>query len=278
MRLAPHAFVFCCSVLLTLTVTPSISADSNPKPTPPAARQAARTPINDNPQIRRNNIDSTIVWTPAVKESQNQVRRTLVKVLQATPKPTVPYEPSSEEVSDDVGDKTGMVKGTQHWVPIEARADREYQVAGDEEGEGDEVASKVFEIQVALNSTLGLTTGLATKSEKPHIVEIEGAVAVQQSAIPLVDSTQVNSGDTGRAPEEPMTLLRIYVVDPDLETNVRKLQKETGAFPGFGPTQVLADHPDELRSIVISFYGPRNDVEAIARKIDLAALRKLLPS
>ena len=78
--------------------------------------------------------------------------------------------------------------------------------------------------------------------------------------------------------EEPMTLLRIYVVDPDLETHVRKLQKETGAFPGFGPTQVLADHPDELRAIVISYYGPKNDVEAIARKIDVAALRRLLPS
>jgi len=94
----------------------------------------------------------------------------------------------------------------------------------------------------------------------------------------VVDSTRIDRGDAGPAPEDPMTLIRIYVVDPDLETHVRKLQKETGAFPGFGPAQVLADHPDEIRSIVISFYGPKSDVEAIARKVDIAALRKLLPS
>jgi hypothetical protein len=266
-------------MLLTLTVTPPVPADpdraTSKNVLPP---KSTRTPLNDNPQVRRNDVDSTIAWTPAVKESQDEVRRVLVKVLQATPKPTTPYEPSADEaVSDEVGAKTGMVKGTQRWVPIAARADREYQVVGDETDESDEVVSRFFEVQVALNGTLGLTTGLATKSDKPHIVELKGAMAVEQSAIPLVDSTKVGSDD-GRAPEEPMTLLRIYVVDPDLETHVRKLHKETGAFPGFGPTQVLADHPDELRAIVISYYGPKNDVEAIARKIDVAALRRLLPS
>ena len=271
MRIAPSALIFYCSMLLTLTTTSPEAASPPPK--------SARAPLNDNPQIRRNDVDSSIAWTEAVKESQDQVRRTLTKVLQATPKPSNPYELSAdEEVSDNVGAKTGLVKGTQRWVPIVARADREYQVVGDETDEGDEVTSKVVEIQVALNATLGLTTGIASKSDKPHIVELQGAMAVEQSAIPIVDSTRVDSGDPEHAPEEPMTLLRIYVVDPDLETHVRKLQKETGAFPGFGPTQVLADHPDELRAIVISYYGPKSDVEGIAKKIDVAALRRLLPS
>ena len=293
MRIARSAFIFCCSLLLTSTMASPVLA--GPAPASPApksslapksnpAPMSKRPALNDNPQIRRNDIDSTIAWTQAAKESQDQVRRVLVKVLQGTPKPTTPYELSADEaVSDDVGAKAGMVKGTQRWVPIAARADREYQVVGDETDESsvetsDEVVSRVFEIQVALNGTLGLTTGLATKSDKPHIVELQGAMGVEQSAIPVVDSTKIDSGDTGRAPEQPMTLLRIYVVDPDLETQVRKLHKETGAFPGFGPTQVLADHPDELRAIVISYYGPKNDVEALARKIDVAALRRLLPS
>jgi hypothetical protein len=254
-------------MILILAMASPAPADTKPNST--------RPPLNDNPQVRRNNVDSTIAWSAAVKESQDLVRKQLVKVLQATPKPTIPYVPADEVPSEEVGAKTGMVKGTQQWVPIEARAAREYQTGGDEE---DEASSKFLEIQVALNSTLGLTTGLATKSDKPHIMELEGAMAVEQSTIPLVDSTRVDDGDTERAPEEPMTLLRIYVVDPDLETHVRKLHKETGAFPGFGATQVLADHPDEIRSIVISYYGPKSDVQAIARKIDVAALRKLLPS
>ena len=282
MRIAPSALIFCCSMLLTLTTTSPEAANPTPKEAANPTPKSARTPLNDNPQIRRNDVDSSIAWTEAVKESQDQVRRTLTKVLQATPKPSTPYELSADEaVSDNVGAKTGLVKGTQRWVPIVARADREYQVVGDETDEtdeGSEVDSKIFEIQVALNGTLGLTTGIASKSDKPHIVELQGAMAVEQSAIPLVDSTRVKSGDPEHAPEEPMTLLRIYVVDPDLETHVRKLQKETGAFPGFGPTQVLADHPDELRAIVISYYGPKSDVEGIAKKIDVAALRRLLPS
>jgi hypothetical protein len=269
MRFTPNAFILLCTIALTLAIVSPTSADTKPNPTP------TRPPVNDNPQVRRNNVDSTIAWSTAVKESQDQVRKLLGKVFQATPKPAIPYAPADEEVSENVGAKTGMVKGTQHWVPIEARAAREYQAGGDEESED---SPKFLEIQVALNSTLGLTTGLATKSDKPHIMEIEGAMAVEQSTIPFVDSTRVDGGDTGRAPEEPMTLLRIYVVDPDLETHVRKLQKETGTFPGFGPAQVLADHPDEIRSIVISYYGPKSDVQAIARKIDVAALRKLLPS
>lgn len=280
MRIAPSALTFCCSMLLMLMMTAPAPAQpdhaTSKNVVPPKSN---RPPLNDNPQIQRNNVDSTVAWTQAVKESQDQVRRVLVKALQATPKPTTPYELSADEaVSDDIGAKTGMVKGTQQWVPIMARADREYQVVGDETDESDEVVSRIFEIQVALNGTVGLTTGLATKSDKPHIVELQGAMAVEQTAIPVVDSTKVDSGDTGKAPEEPMTLLRIYVVDPDLETHVRKLQKETGAFPGFGPTQVLADHPDEIRAIVISYYGPKNDVESIARKLDVAALRRLLPS
>jgi len=281
MRLAPSAFISCCSLLLTLIVTSPASADSKKPAAPTSPASPTRRAPSDNPQVQRNNIDSTIAWTDAAKEYQDIVRKMLVKVLQATPKPSVPYALSDEEVRDEVGAKTGMVKGTQHWVPIEARGNREYMTGGNEENDNDNEiesedgpAAKIFDIQVALNSTRGLTTGIATKSDKAHIKEIEGAVAVEQSAIPFVDSTQV---DSGRAPEEPMTLLRIYVVDPDLETQVRKVQKETGGFPGFGPTQVLADHPDELRSIVISYYGPKKDVDAIARKIDMAALRRLLP-
>lgn len=278
MRHTPHAFIFCCSMLLALTAATQVSADPN----------ATRPVPNLNPQVQRNNVDSTVAWTDAVKESKDQLRKLLGKVILATPKPAIPYALSEDNVSDEVGAKAGMVKGTQRWVPIEAWGAREYQAGGDpatdlgelseslgdEEDSGD---SKFLEIQVALNGTRGLTSGLASKSDKPHLVEIEGAVAVQQTAIPIVDSTKVGRDDAEHKPEEPMTLLRLYFVDPDLATHVLKLQKETSSFPGFGPSQVLADHPDEVRSIVISFYGPKSDVEALARKVDLAALRKLLP-
>jgi hypothetical protein len=293
MRLLPASLISCSLMLLSSAVSPPLRAepaDSTPKaataPKPAstatkpagAAAKSAR-PLNDNPQIRRNNVDSTVTWSDAVKESKDMVRRMLVKVVQATPKPGTPYELSTEDVTEEIGAKTGMVKGTQHWVPIVARATREYQVVGNDEAidDSEDGGGKFFEIQVALNSTVGLTTGIATKSDKPHIVEIEGAMAVEQSSFPIVDSTKVDQNG-GQEKAEPMTLLRVYVLDPDLEAQARKLQKETGGFPGFGPTQVLADHPDEIRSIVISFYGLKSDVDGVMKKIDVAALRKLLPS
>jgi hypothetical protein len=275
MRYAAYAFAFCFSMLLPLT-TMAAPADSKAAPTgskPDSSRARANAKLN--PQVTRNSIDSTTVsWTDAMKESQTEVKRLLTKVLQATPKPTAPYAPSEESPSDEVAAKAGMVKGTQRWVPIEAWTQREYEAVGPEEDE--DAAVKFLEIQIALNGTRGLTSGIATKSDKPHMVTIDGAVAVEQTSIPVVDSTQAQV-DPSQQPDEPMTLLRLYFVDPDLETHVRKLQTETSAFPGFGPFQVLADHPDELRSIVISFYGPKSDVEALAKRIDVAALRRLLP-
>ena len=280
MRLTPHAFICCCSTLLALAAAEPVLAASKPDST--------RSRSNINPQVQRNNVDSTVAWTDAEKTSQDQLKKLLVKILQVTPKPTTPYQLAEQEPTDAVSAKIGMVKGTQRWVPIEAWAQREYETGGDAGDTGDNgdtadlspdedtPPSRFLEIQVALNGTRGLTSGLATKSDKPHIVEIEGAVAVEQTSIPLVDSTQVHADASDRPPAEPMTLYRLYLVDPDLETHVRKVQKETSSFPGFGPTQVLADHPDELRSVVISFYGPKSDVETLTRKIDIAALRRLL--
>ncbi len=293
MRLTPHAFIFCCSMLLALAAAEPAAAASKPDST-----RSTRSTPNLNPQVQRNNVDSTVSWTDAVKASQDLVMKLLVKILQATPKPSTPFQLAEQEPVDEVSHKTGMVRGTQRWVPIEGWAQREYETGAETGNPGDTgdngdtgdlgevggigadddtAGSKFLEIQVALNGTRGLTSGLATKSDKPHLVEIEGALAVEQTSIPVADSTHVKNDDSRRAPEEPMTLYRLYLVDPDLEIHVRKLQKETSSFPGFGPSQVLADHPDELRSIVISFYGPKSDVETLARKIDISALRRLLP-
>jgi hypothetical protein len=267
MRYAANAFFFCCSMLVALATT---AAAADPKPATPAP------PANQklNPQVTRNSVDSTVSWTDAATESQSAVKKLLTKILMSTPKPAAPYAPSEDPPTDGIAAKAGMVKGTQQWVPLEAWARRQYEAASPDEDE--DAPIKFVEIQVALNGTRGLTTGIATKSDKPHIVEIGGAVAVEQTSVPPVDSTQVQD-DPNRVPDEPMSLLRLYLVDPDLETHVRKLQTETSAFPGFGPSQVLANHPDELRSIVISFYGPKSDVEALAKKVDIAALRRLLP-
>jgi len=267
MRYAALAFTSCISMLLTL---PATAATTGSKPD--SLRSQANQKIN--PQVTRNNVDSTTSWTDAMKESQAQLKKLLTKVLMATPKPEAPYAPAEETPSDQVAAKAGMVKGTQRWVPIEAWAQREYEATGSEMDE--DAVAKFLDIQIALNGTRGLTSGIATKSDKPHVVPMDGVVAVQQTSLPVVDSTKVQGDDPQHQADEPMTLLRLYFVDPDLEAHVLKLQTETSAFPGFGPTQVLADHPDELRSIVISFYGPKRDVDALAKRIDVSALRRLL--
>ncbi|HEY6221686.1 MAG TPA: hypothetical protein VIX13_04040, partial [Candidatus Eisenbacteria bacterium] len=73
MRIAASAFISCCSVLVALTVISAAPAD----PT----LISTRPPLNDNPLIQRNNVDSTIAWTAAPPEVQERIKKLLAKVL-----------------------------------------------------------------------------------------------------------------------------------------------------------------------------------------------------
>ena len=270
-RRAPIAWIFGSSFYLTLAAASLASTGS--KPDSAGVRQPSA------PQVRRNDVDSTISWTPATPEARAMIKKTLARVLMATPKPSPPLAPAEEDAADDsasqtVGTKTGMIKGTQRWVPLDGKAERNYQAPTSEDE--DSFSAKFLEIVVAANSTRGLSLGIASRSDKPHILEVPGAVGVEQSTVLGPDSGKTDADAGDHAHDEPIVLLRVYIVDSDLENQIRKLQKEAGGFPAFAPTQVLADHPDELRSIVVQFYGSKSDVDAAARKIDVPSLRRFL--
>jgi hypothetical protein len=217
--------------------------------------------------------DSTVTWTEAGPELQDRMKKRLSRIVMAVPRPRSPYELAEEGASEDVSLYTGLIKGTPRWAPIEAWSEREFQ-ALPASVEGGEYRS--LEIQIVLNSVRGLSLGLASKSDKPHLFDLPGALAVEQSTVGGVDSTRTDLAPEERTTAEAVTLLRVYIVGSALEAQLREAFRKDGGFPAFGPAKVPSDHPDMVRTIVAEFFGAQSDVEALARKIDVAGLRKLL--
>jgi hypothetical protein len=219
--------------------------------------------------------DTTIAWTEVGPEYREGMKKRLSRVAQAIPRPPSPYQAAEGGGTEDVSMYTGLIKGTPRWAPIEAWWEREFQ-ALPVSVEGGEYRS--LEVQIVLNSVRGLSLGLASKSDKPHLFDLPGALAIEQSTVGGVDTTLTDLAPEERSTAEPITLLRVYIVGSNLEAQLRERFAKNGGFPGFGPAQIPSNHPDMVRAIVAEFFGARSDVEALARKIDVSALRKLLES
>lgn len=217
--------------------------------------------------------DSTVSWTEAPAETKDRVQKRLSRIVLGIPRPPAPYELAEDGATDEISAYTGLIKGTPRWAPLEAWAGREFHAlpASEEGGE-----YRTMEILVALNGVRGLSLGLASKSDKPHLFDVPGALAIEQSTVGGVDTTRADLAPEERTTAEPITLLRVYVVGPRHEARLREEFGKAGGFPAFGPGQLSSDHPDMVRSIVAEFFGAKSDVEGLAKKIDVAGLRKLL--
>jgi hypothetical protein len=217
--------------------------------------------------------DTTAAWTEAAPENVDRLKKRLGRVVLALPRPDLPYQLAEDGASENVSAWAGLIKGTRLWAPIEALSGRDFEALPIRE---EEDGYRALDMMVTLNGVRGLSTGIASKSEMPQLFDLGGTVSVVQSTIGGVDSTRAELAPEERRPREPIILLRVYIVDPDLEAKIRQIFKESGGFPAFGPTQVPAAHTDMVRSIVVELFGPKSDVEATARKIDVGAVRKLL--
>ncbi len=217
--------------------------------------------------------DTTVSWTAAAPETRDRMKKRLGKIVFAAPRPPMPYQPAEDGTSEGISEFTGIVKGTPRWAPIEAWSERDFQAAPSNVEEGE---YRVLEVLVALNGVRGLSTGIASKSDKPHLFDLPGALAIEQSTIGGIDTTRTDLAPEEKPPQEPITLLRVYIVGSNLEDQVRQRFQKSGGFPSFTPGQLPSDHPDMVRSIVVEYYGPMSDVESLARKIDVPGLRKLM--
>ena len=260
---AMRAWILAPLALATIAAAPSALAQDRSDSEPPGTILSTASPPKD----------TTAAWTEAAPEYVDRLKKRLARVVLALPRPELPYQLEEDGASENISAWAGLIKGTHLWAPIEALSGRDFEALPIRE---EEDGYRAIEMMVALNGVRGLSTGLASKSEKPQLFDLAGTVSVGQSTIVRVDSTRAGLAPEERTPREPITLLRVYIVDPDLEAKIRQIFKKSGGFPAFSPTQVPAAHPDMVRSIVVELFGPKSDVEATARKIDVAAVRKLL--
>lgn len=259
---AMRAWILALLALATMGVASSALAQDRPDSERPGTIISTAGPPKD----------TTAAWTQAAPENVDRLKKRLARVVLAIPRPGQPYQLAEDGASENISAWAGLIKGTHLWAPIEALSGRDFQALPTREEEDD---YRAIEVMVTLNGVRGLSTGLASKSEKVQTFELPGTWSVVQSTIGI-DSTRAEREAAERTPQEPITLLRIYIVDPDLEAKLRQSFKESGGFPAFGPTQVPSANSDMVRSIVVEFFGPKSDVETTARSMDVAAVRKFL--
>lgn len=237
-----------------------------------------------------SDLVETIALVPASKAAQERVGKTLASVIKALPKPPHPYvSPSSISGEKDwvehVASRVGTLEGSKLWIPLEAWAEQTYELLetlaerGDTlpSGWGDHVPGSdiPLEARIAINGSRGLSPGLGSEGAAPLLFD-KGALAIEQTLIGADGDSRVALPLSAEAAAAAPTLLRIYLVDPKLEATLRKSALTGSVLPRVDISQLAAEDQASVRSIIVEYYGGKRDVEALARRVDTKALRKLL--
>ncbi|MGE5178939.1 MAG: hypothetical protein ACM3PF_07610 [Bacteroidota bacterium] len=163
-------------------------------------------------------------------------------------------------------------------APVAARAERLYYKG--ETPEGDE-GPPSFEQRVFVNSEIALPTGLESEGAPPRDFPMRGAAAVLVTTAGAEESAEGTPSPGGRLalplpPGRAATapaIVRVLLADPALERAFR----EAGATGRLTlPTRRPPARAGTVETLVVELYGGRRDVEAMARRIPVAALRRLL--
>jgi len=227
------------------------------------ADTAASTPTQDDTPV--------VLRTKATKPDRDRMGAKLSSAEGALPKPSSTFRLESEGQERAVGSDFGVLDDPGRFNPIEAWVSRIYETRTASEDD-----DRTLEIRLGVNGEHEFSPGLASVGGEATIVPSKGALAVRQTIIGAEGGARValplSDEDARRAP----TILRLYVVTPDLESRLRRVVEETGQFPRIDVTQITAARPDAVAMIVVEIVGERRDVDALAPKVGIAALRPLL--
>lgn len=208
-----------------------------------------------------------VLKTPASKADRDRVRAQLAAAERALPKPSSSFRLAAEGEERGVGADAGKLDAPGSWSPIQAWTSRIYETRAGQKEE------RTIEVNLALNGERGLSSGLASVGGEVRIVPLKGALAVRQSIIGAEDGSRVAlpvASGTG------LTLVRIYVVPPALESRLRGTVEATEQLPVLDDTHVTAGRPDAIAAIIVEIRGEGRDVNALVPKVGVAALRQLL--
>jgi hypothetical protein len=212
-----------------------------------------------------------VLKTPASKEDRERIRETLTAAERSLPRPSSTFRLAAEGEERGVGKDAGKLDEPSAWNPIRAWISWTYETrAASEEDE------RSLEVNLALNGEQGLSSGLASVAGDARVVPWKGALAVRQTLIGAEEGSRVAVPMTEEDARRALTLVRVYIVRPELELWLRRTVEETKQLPRLDDTHVVASRPDATAAIIVEIRGEGRDVEALAPKIDASALRKLL--
>jgi hypothetical protein len=231
----------------------------------PAASASALAPADEQPLASR--------LIP--KRERARLREAAEKALALLPVPRG-YVLDPESNTFGVGETAPWDEARATWSsPGAASAERVYEPR--KRGEN---APPNLEQRVYVNSEVRMPSGLASEGTAPRPFPIQGAPAVGVTTI-CMEGAGAASSEGGRVamPVTPdqaasaITIIRVLLADPKTERIYRSAAAVGGMPEGLDRA---AKRPGAVQSLVIELYGGKRDVEALARRLPVAALRKLL--
>jgi len=219
---------------------------------------------------------ATYAALPATDAERASIQRSLASVVKSLPAPASGFRLAADGSSEDVGRVVlELGGGKQPWGPVEASAERIYDRTDASDDE-----DRTLEIRVSINGTKGLSTGLASVGGTPKPFAVAGSFALEQTLIG-VDDAEGGSGSRVALPvdesqaERTVALLRIYIVPKALEGRLQTMAKGSNDLPAFDSSFLPSSKRAVPRSLVVEIHGQKRDVEAYARRVRAADLRRL---
>lgn len=139
-----------------------------------------------------------------------------------------------------------------------------------------------LEQRVFVNCEVAIPMGLASVGGSPKAYNVPGAVAVEVTTITDSEDSEGKAPSDGGRVALPMTsaqkqtaitIIRVLLANPMTESLFRS-GIAAGAMPAWTPP--VPKKPGEIQTLVIELYGGKADVEAVAKRLRVAELRKLL--
>lgn len=214
--------------------------------------------------------------SPARDVPARERARVLVAVRRAMALLPAPrgYQLDMESVTSEAAKTAAWRGGASEWAaPVAARAERAFEPPDPDRAD----APPALEQRVFANSETAPPSGLGSETGAIRAFPLAGAAALEATMAGLDDPPA--RGGRVALPADPgsrstaLTIVRVLVADPASERAFR-------AAAGSGTVMARSPRPParagSVQTLVIELYGGRRDVEALARRLPVSALRRLL--
>lgn len=183
------------------------------------------------------------------------------------------YQLDGESITSEAERTASYRDESGRWASaVAARAERAFEPPDPDRDD----APPALEQRVFANSEVALPTGLASETGMMRSYPLTGAAAVEAL---MAGYDEPSEGGRVAMPAGPgqvqaaPTIVRVLIADPASERAFRAAagSGQVAARPRQAPARAGA-----VQSLVVELYGGRRDVEAMARRIPVDALRRLL--